>query len=48
MSDDLAARLEEAWGEAGDRLGIDAEDLRATLQDWGWSGPPDTAPDWLV
>jgi hypothetical protein len=26
----------------------DAEEFRATLQDWGWTGPPDTAPGWLV
>ena len=112
MSDDLAARLEEAWEEAGDRLGIDVEvsylldtsmgsvqypvylpdfggpegmvlmaaghgegdlprmvaedeglvyvelhssygtydeeEFRAPLQDFGWSGPATTAPDWLL
>lgn len=111
MSDDLAARLEAAWEEAGDRLGIDVEtgyvldtsmgsvvfpvylpdfggpegmvimaaghgegdlarrvardaglqyaelhgsfgkydgeEFRATLNDWGWSGPPETSPDWV-
>ena len=112
MSDELALRLEEAWEEAGDRLGIDVEtsyvldtsmgstvfpvylpdfggpegmvvmaaghgegdlprlvaedaglryaelhsafgrydeeEFRATLQDWGWSGPRGTEPDWLA
>ena len=111
MSDDLAQRIEDAWLEAGERMGIDveapyaldtsmgsvvypvylpdfggpegmvlmdaghgqgdlplrvardaglqyaelhasharydAEEFRATLQDWGWSGPEGLAPGWL-
>ena len=110
MSDDLASRIEDAWLEAGDRLGIDvegsylldtsmgsavypvylpdfggpegmvlmaaghgegdlpqrvahdaglqyaelfashakydAEEFRATLQDWGWFGPEGAEPGW--